>query len=71
MTKLTPKQYTAIAELLRLRSYSESYQMARMVLVEGMDTGEAAREFGVPYAKAWDAVKRVERGLELAHRATG
>lgn len=74
--RLTPSQFTALAELSRAKSYSESYQMARLVLVDGYSYAEAGRDvLGVehnnPANPAHQAVKRFLHGLELAQTAAG
>lgn len=63
-------QFDALAELLRLRP-GPAQVVARMVLVEGVKTPDAAREVGLEYIAAHQAVKRVKRGLELDRRAAG
>lgn len=67
---MTPAQFTALAELLRLRA-GPAQQVARMVLVEGLTVPDAARAAGLEYTAAHQAVKRAQRGLELARQAAG
>lgn len=67
---MTADQFTALAELLRLRT-GPAQDVARLVLVEGISVPEAARSAGLEYTAAHQAVKRAQRGLELAQRATG
>lgn len=67
---LTPKQWAAIAELLRL-SNSKAALAARRVLVDGMEIGDAAKAVGMPYKDAHAAVNRVKNGMQLARAAVG
>lgn len=67
---MTADQFTALAELLRLRA-GPAQIVARMVLVEGLGVPEAARSAGLEYTAASQAVRRVQRGLELARIAAG
>lgn len=67
---MTDAQFTALAELLRLRA-GPAQIVARMVLVEGLGVPEAARSAGLEYTAASQAVRRVQRGLELARIAAG
>lgn len=64
--ELTRPQFEALAELLRLREGSSAQQVAALVLVEGLEVGEAARRCNASYNAAHQAVKRCRRGLELA-----
>ena len=65
---MTTEQFSAIAELLRLRA-GPAQIVARMVLVDGLSVPDAARSAGLEYTAAHKAVKRVQVGLELARRA--
>lgn len=67
---MTPAQFDALAQLLRLRS-GPAEQVARLVLVHGAKTREAAAEVGMQYRAAAAAVRRARDGLELAKRAAG
>lgn len=66
---MTADQFAALSELLRLRA-GPAQVVARMVLVEGISTAEAARSVGLEYKAAHQAVKRAERGLALARAAS-
>jgi hypothetical protein len=59
---MTADQFTALAELLRLRA-GPAQVVARMVLVDGLSVPDAARDAGLEYTAAHQAVKRVQRGL--------
>jgi hypothetical protein len=67
---MTPAQFAALAQLLRLRS-GPAEQVARLVLVNGAKTPEAAAQVGMQYRAAAAAVRRARDGLELAKRAAG
>jgi DNA-directed RNA polymerase specialized sigma24 family protein len=67
---MTPEQFAALAELLRLRS-GPARECARLVLVEGRKTPEAAEAVGMQYRAAAAAVQRARSGLELAKTAAG
>ncbi len=67
---MTPAQFTALAELLRLRDGS-AQEAARLVLVDGLSAADAAREVGMSYIAAFKAVQRVQAGLTLAKAASG
>lgn len=64
---MTAKQFAALAELLRLRS-GPAKESARLVLVDGMSTADAARIAGIEYRFAYRAVKRAKDGLMLAEQ---
>jgi len=66
---VTPTQFAALAELLRLRA-GPAEAVARAVMIGGMSVSDAAKGHGVSYQAAYKAVGRVERGLELARTAT-
>lgn len=66
---MTPNQFAALAELLRLRA-GPSEAVVKLVLVDGESVPDAARIAGVSYQAAYKAVGRVQRGLELARAAT-
>ena len=65
---MTHDQFAALAELLRLRS-GPARECARLVLVDGRTTIEAATSLGMQYRAAAAAVQRARQGLELARRA--
>lgn len=65
---MTPDQFNALAELLRLRD-GPARECARLVLVEGRKTTEAAEQLGMQYRAAAAAVQRAREGFELARRA--
>jgi len=65
---MTPDQFAALADLLRLRS-GPARECARLVLVDGSSTIDAAASLGMQYRAAAAAVQRARQGLELARRA--
>lgn len=65
---MTPDQFAALAELLRLRG-GASEDAARLVLVEGLTPAEAARQAGASPQAVSNALARCRRGMELAKRA--
>lgn len=65
---MTAEQFDALAELLRLRA-GPAQAAVRLVLVQGLRVPDAARSAGLEYTAAHKAVKRVQRGLELAKAA--
>lgn len=67
---ITPDQFAALSELLRLRA-GPAEQAAFFVLVEGRAVADAARDAGLEYRAAYQAVQRAVRGLELARAAAG
>ena len=67
---MSPDKFTALAELLRLRS-GPAAEVARQVLVDGATVPDAARSAGLSYDAAHKAVKRARNGLALAQRAAG
>ncbi len=70
MTQLTPAQFDALATLMQLKPDSVAARVARLVAVDGLSIGDAARECGASYNAAHQAVKRVERAHALALEAT-
>ena len=64
---MTTDQFAALAELLRLRS-GPAQEVAKLVLVDGIGVPDAARQVGLEYTAAHKAVKRAQRGLELARQ---
>lgn len=67
---MTPDQFQALAELLRLRA-GPAQECARLVLVDGAQIKDAAERLGMGYRAAAAAVQRAREGLELARRAAG
>ena len=67
---MTADQFDALAELLRLRQ-SASREAARLVLVDGLRTGEAADHTGITSQGVSNAVASCQRGIELAGRIVG
>ena len=65
---MTPEQFAALAQLLRLRT-GPAQDAARMVLVEGISQADAARATGLTQQAVHNAVKRVQAGFELAQAA--
>ena len=66
---MTDAQFQALSQLLRLRQ-GPAQEAARLVMVQGVATAEAARQIGMDYRAATYAVKRVRAGLKLAQAAT-
>lgn len=67
---MSPAQFAALAELLRLRG-GASEEVARLVLVEGLTPAEAARQTGASPQAVSNAVSRCRRGMELVAAAYG
>lgn len=67
---MTEAQFAALAELLRLRG-GPSQEAARLVLVEGVAVGAAAKRQGIAQATASKAVASCRRGMTLARKAAG
>jgi hypothetical protein len=61
---LTEAQFTALAQILRLRQGS-TREAVRQHLVQGLRVPDAARATGVDYQLALKAVYRVKAGLAL------
>jgi len=64
---LTDDQFDALAELLRLRG-GASQEAARLALVDGLSTTEAARQVGLSSQAVSKVLASCRRGLELAQR---
>ena len=64
---MTPDQFAALAELLRLRS-GPAQEVARLVMVYGLSVPDAARQQGIGYPLAYKAAKRAQDGYALAQR---
>lgn len=62
---MTAEQFDALAELLRLRA-GPAQAAVRLVLVDGITVPDAARQAGVEYRAAFQAVQRARKGLKLA-----
>ena len=71
MAEITQAQFEALARLLRASESSARYRIARLVLVDGMDVGDAARAVGSTYNAAHQAVAGYRDGLALAKAAAG
>ena len=67
---MNPVQFEAISKLMRMKE-SKAKTAARLVLVDGVKIGDAARQVGSPYKDAHQAVERVKSAIELAKVATG
>jgi DNA-directed RNA polymerase specialized sigma24 family protein len=67
---MTATQFDALTQLLRLRS-GPARQVARLVLVDGLSVPDAARQAGLEYTAASQAVRRVRAGHALARTAAG
>lgn len=67
---MTPDQFDALAELLRLRG-GASQEAARLVLVNGLSPTEAARKAGITPQAMSNALASCRRGLDLARRVAG
>ena len=70
MHSITPSQFDALSELLRLRT-GPAQVAARMVMVDGVAVADAARKVAMDYRAAHQAVKRARQGLQLAQVAAG
>lgn len=67
---MTDAQFAALAQLLRLRP-GPAREAARLVMVPGMATADAARAVGMDYRAASYSVKRVRAGWDLVKIAVG
>lgn len=67
---MTPEQFNAMAQLLRLRD-SPSREAASLVLVQGIKAADAATATGLSPAGVWNVVNRVRAGMALAVIAAG
>ncbi len=67
---MTPAQFIALAQLLRLRG-GASQECARLVLVDGLSVQAAADKTGLVLRAAYNAVQRVREGQDLARRVVG
>jgi hypothetical protein len=66
---MTDTQFTALAQLLRLRQ-GQAKEAVRLHLVQGLRVPDAARVAGVKYQLALKAVKRAKDGHKLSIAAT-
>ena len=67
---MTPDQFAALSELLRLRDGPATVGV-RLVLVEGLSITQAAVQAGCSRQSVGNALKRCQRGIELARRVVG
>lgn len=67
---MTPDQFAALADLLRLRD-GGAREAARLVLVEGLSITQAGERAGVSRQSAGNTVARCRAGLELVRRVVG
>ena len=67
---MTSDQFAALAELLCLRG-GPATEGVRLVLVEGLSITQAAERAGCSRQSVGNALKRCQRGLELARRVVG
>ena len=63
---MTNKQFTALAELIRLRENSAARHAAMLVLVEGLTQADAARKAGTGPQNVNRVIKTCLNGMELA-----
>ena len=63
--KMTSEQFSALAALMS-QPASKSAAAARLVLVDGLSSAEAARRVGITTQGANQSVKRCRRVIELA-----
>jgi hypothetical protein len=66
---MTETQFDALTKLLRLRD-GPTREVVKKVLVHGYKIPVAAREVGLEYRSAHQAVTRAQRGIELAREAS-
>jgi hypothetical protein len=66
---LSEAQFTALAQLLRLRAGS-TREAVRLHLVQGLSVPDSARAAGVDYQLALKAVKRAKDGYKLVVAVT-
>ncbi|WP_045884683.1 hypothetical protein [Pseudomonas chlororaphis] len=64
------KQFDALADLIRLR-VGASQDAARLVLVEGLAPGEAARRVGATPQAVSNVLASCRKGLKLAQQVCG
>ncbi len=68
--RLTSDQFDALAQLLRLRE-SPSREVARLMLVDGLDAAEAAQRGGIVKYAAYKVYYSCLRGLALVQTIAG
>lgn len=66
--RMTPAQFSALAELMRLRP-GPAQESVRLHLTGGLSVPDAAREAGCAYKLAWQAVQRALAALKLVRAA--
>lgn len=62
---MTPDQFAALAQLMRLRTGAQQ-DAARLVLVDGMRQVDAARQLGISTAALGATMRACRRGVALA-----
>jgi len=67
---MTADQFEALAELLRLRG-GDSQEAARLVLVDGLSTTEAAKRCDLSPQAVSKVLASCRRGMELVSRVMG
>lgn len=67
---MTPDQFTALAELLRLRVGPQAAG-AYMVLVDGLRPADAARQAGCSRSGLANTLAACRHGIELANKVAG
>lgn len=67
---MTPEQFEALAQLMRLRQ-SASREALRLVLVDGLTHAAAAEQTGRIRTDVTQAVTSARRAIELARTAAG
>ena len=70
MPTMTPAQFEALAQLLRLRP-GVTLDAVALHMTQGLSVPEAARAAGADYQLALKAVKRAKDGLALARLVCG
>ncbi|WP_338807144.1 hypothetical protein V8U11_09255 [Pseudomonas chlororaphis] len=67
---INSEQFDALAELIRLR-VGASQDAARLVLVEGLAPGEAARRVGTTPQAVSNVLTSCRKGIKLAQKVCG
>lgn len=67
---MTADQFAALAQLMAMR-HGPSQDAARLVLVDGLSSSDAARQCGITPQGVSNAVVRARQVLELARAAVG
>lgn len=62
---MTPDQFDALAQLLRLRADSTRRELARLVLVDGLSNAEAAARLGARPQDVYQALRSARAGMAL------